>query len=86
MGHSREHYSRLGRIGGPASWARTQDRAARTAPAREAARTALDRRLAEEYGIPLDGSATSERRLAAARTAHFQRLAYRRARGGRSSK
>ena len=53
------------------SWARTADRRARMQPAIDARKAALDRRLAERFGIPLDGSPESEQRLQAARRAHY---------------
>lgn len=68
--------SQIARIAAHASWAATDDPEARTRPARDAARSALDRRLAAEWNIPLDGSLASARRIESARRAHFQRLAY----------
>lgn len=55
-----------------ASWARTPNRTARTAPAREG----LEARIAREYGIPDDlPPAEYEKRLANARKAYFGALA-----------
>jgi hypothetical protein len=62
------------RIAAHVSWSRTNDRAARTAPARKAA---LDRfeRLVDPEGT-LDDT-TRRQRAEAAKTAYFQQLAYR---------
>jgi hypothetical protein len=62
----------LGRIGAHESWARTQDRSARTAPAR----AAFDARF--EQQVDPDGVLSQDeraRRADHARRAHFQRLA-----------
>jgi hypothetical protein len=67
--------SQMGRIGAHISWANTQDRAARTAPAR----AALDRKFLEEAG-------GDEIRAAHLRKAYFQRLALKSAQARRARK
>lgn len=60
-----------------ASWARTADRSARTAPAH----AGRDRRIARDYGIPDELEHTNPadyaRRLESAKKAHFGKLALR---------
>lgn len=55
-----------------ASWARTPDRAARSAPGFDG----LEARIAREYGIPDDmPNPDRAKALASARTAYFRKLA-----------
>lgn len=73
-----------GRIGAHALHARYDSREI-TAPARLAARTALDERLAAEYGLTEErmGSDEFRRRLDHARSAYFSGLALKSARARR---
>jgi hypothetical protein len=68
------HHQLAGRIGGHTRWAATPDRTAATAPGREAARTALDERLVDDFDLDRDAPDFAQR-LASARSAHFSRLA-----------
>lgn len=74
-----------GQLGAHESWARTEDRAARTRPAREAFEERFLREVDPE-GI-LD-PAERARRAASARKAHFARMSYQaaRARSARRNK
>jgi hypothetical protein len=67
--------STAGRIGAHESWARTPDRAARTAAARRAGPSSLDWHLAR-LGPALDGAPERDRIAAAtaARAAYYARL------------
>lgn len=70
-----EQHRRAGRIGAHVSWARTEDRAVRTAPARRALRAKFEREVDPEGRL-------SEQELAIrtdhAMRAYFQRMALRR--------
>lgn len=66
--------SMRGRIGAHTKWATAPDRSAATEPARRAAATALDARLAEEFHLD-SGAPDFGDRLEHARRAHFARLA-----------
>jgi hypothetical protein len=75
--------ARYGRIGAYESWAQTEDRAARTAPARRAMLEKF------EHAVDPDGKLTpAERakRAEFARKAHFQRLALKSAKARRVAK
>ncbi len=75
------------RIASHASWASTEDPAARTAPARTASRTALDTRFERE--VDPDGTlppAERTRRAEHARKAYFAGLALKSARSRRKAR
>jgi len=61
-----------GRIGAHESWARTEDRAARTAPARRAALARFERQVDPDGVLP---EAERARRAEHAKKAYFARLA-----------
>lgn len=70
------------RIAAYESWARTEDRAARTAPARRAALERFEREVDPDGTLPPEELA---RRAEAAQRAYFTRLAYLSARSRRRS-
>ncbi len=64
--------SMRGRLGAYASWARTEDPVARTAPARRAAEARFDKLVDPDNVLP---AAERARRAEAARKAHYTRMA-----------
>ena len=74
--------SQRSRIAAYAKWAATSDRSAETEPARRAARTKLDERIIERYGLDPDAPDFAKR-LEAGRREHFARLALRSAQARR---
>jgi hypothetical protein len=71
-GLTSEQLAEFGRIGAYESWARTDDWTARTAPARAAADEKFYDAVDPNRELP---PAEREKRAAAARKAHFRRLA-----------
>lgn len=71
----RAHRSRLGRIGAHESWARTEDRSARTAAARAAAAARFERQVDPDGVLP---QAERAYRAEHARKAFLQRMALKR--------
>lgn len=69
-----------GRIGAHESWARTEDRAARTAAARKAADARFERQVDPDGTL---APAERARRAEHARQAHFQRMALKSAKSRR---
>jgi hypothetical protein len=64
--------SQIGRIGAHSSWAKTKDRAARTAPARKAMLDKFEREVDPNHEVP---AAERAKRVESAKKAYYARLA-----------